>query len=774
MYGEVNKSVSLNDLIGVVSRRKSLLLLTVLAAVIPVLIYNYKTVPVYRASTKVIFEDSEKVMDFNFSRSLNRDNFLTNQIEEMKTKSFAEEVFFELPHAARDRFFLLPAYAPEFDSTDFIVNQIMDHLSLAPIRETEIIDIMFDSEHRGLTQIVANAAASVLIKRNLMTRRQQYSNVRKFIDQQFEIVKTRLEEAENALKDFKERQRITSIEDESREILQRVTQAEIVFNEVKTSKKELQQRLAAIEGRLDTEKKDLTKNIIKTTSPLAARLKEQLVELEVLYSNLQVQGFPKNNPKMIDLEKEIGRVKSSLVSETIKISKEANMQSLMDPFSQIKKYLEESISLDVELRGLEAKERNLGVLLSDYSNALRRLPAKELRLVRLMRDKEVNSKLYMSLLEEREAARIKEASEIGNIRILEPARLPAAPILPRKTLNIFVGIFSGIFLGVLVIFSMEYLNDEVRTQDDVERDLGFPVIAVIPKSRKELDGLFDLCKHGRLLTTSTYDSLLFDSYNLLSFALEKRQTKSSTIMLTSSVPNEGKSTISTMLAITSAQRGKRTLLIDADLRKPTLNTFFRVPREPGLTNLVIEIMQMQRRHAAFGGNGNARVVVPSPPPGTHLGIANDQMINTFLIEGLIQTFEKNLLFLPSGFIPANPVRIWSSTIWTKIFLQLSEIVDVIIIDAPPIIGVAETTMMAAHVEHILLCVAAGTVDKKTLKRSITRFHDTIPNSKEKILGVVLNKAELSNIYGRYKSYKYYAKKDRSTRTPETPRLDFTS
>lgn len=769
MDNQFNKSISIVELTGIIRRKKWLLVICLTGTLAPVFIYNYKSVPIYRASTKVIFEESEQMMGINPFGAINKGNFIANQIEEMKTKSFAQEVYVKIPEHARNRFLLLSSFSPEFNPQGFIVGQIKGNLSFAPIRGTEIIKIFYDSEDPELTKIVANTTANVLIKRNLTIRRQQYSSVKKFIEEQFEIVKHRLQQAEKALKEFKEKENITSVEDESREVLQRITQAEIVYNQVRTDKKELQERLNAIKTKLDTQKKDLTKNILKTTSPLTVKLKERLVELEVMYSNLQVQGFPEDNPKMLDLKKEIEKVKQNLVSESLKINDE-DIASLIDPFSQIRKFLEESISLEVQLQAIAAKEKNLKLLLGNYNNMLGNLPDKEMKLVRLMRDKEVNNKLYMTLLEEREKARIKEASEIGNIRVLEPARIPGTPIRPRKLLNILVGIFSGAFLGVFLIFVLEYFNDDIKTQDDVEKELGLPVIAVIPKLKSGFDGLFNFNRNGKLLSHDTNDAILFDAYNLLSFVLDQKNQKSSTIMVTSSRPGEGKSTIAGMLALTSAQRGKKTLLIDADFRKPTLHSRFGIPREPGLTNLVVEFMQLMNKNEAqenYEVNENLGAF--------QVQTMNDQMIKTALLERLIQTFEKNLLFLPSGFIPANPVRMWSSTIWNKIFPQLINIADIIIVDSPPIIGVAETTMMPMYVDRILFCIEAGGIDRNSLKRSFKMFKDTITNAEQKIIGIVLNKADLVSLYGGYKYYyRYYSKKDKFRHTPEVPSSDFTT
>ena len=769
MYNENQKAGGSLELVSMIRRRWWVVLLSVFVVLLLVVFYNEKTVPVYRGSTKVIFEKTDQMVEGTLLGGFSEGNFIANQIEEMKTKAFAEEVVASLSGQVKKRFFYLPHFKPEYKRDRFLVKTVQENLSFNQVRGTEVVNIAFDCEDRYLAQVVTNAAADVLIQRNLTVRRQQYSNVKNFIEEQFEIVKQRLQESEQRLKEFKERENITSLEDQSREILERITQAEIIYNEVRSTRKEVQEKLTAIQKKLDAERAGLSESIVKTSSPLSMKLKERLVELEVTYSNLQVQGFPESNPKMHELRAEIEKIKRSLVEETLKLNKDENLKDLMDPFAQIRRYMEETITLEFELQALTAKANNLRALLNRYSEQLKKLPEKELTLVRLMRDKEVNNKLYMTLLEERERARIKEASEIGNIRVLERAQLPLNPIRPKKVLNLVLGFVTGSFLGMFLSFMFEYFNNKIRTQEDVERELGLPVIAVIPRQKREAEAL--LLKSGENGAFSSkysyYNSVLFDAYSLLSFALDKEPGTCSTVMITSTTPNEGKSTIATLLAIATAQRGRRTLLVDGDLRKPTLHTFFHVPREPGLTNLLLEFRQRRMQERRDNG-ASALPGMPQPMVPAKIPSAVD-----LLRDGLIQTQEKNLLLLPSGFIPTNSVRIWSTSTWEDIFKGFSEIVDLVIVDAPPILGVADTTMMARYVQHILFCVAANFVDVRTLKRAFKIFTETIHGGPERILGAVLNKADITNLYGSYKYYRYYAQKEELRQSPELPSSDFT-
>lgn len=737
-------SISIPELVRVLQKKWWLLLLCLPATLTPVLIFNHEATPVYRASSKVIFEDGEKMLDPGLSPLLGKDGFIPNQMEEMKTSAFGVAVAGALPAGTRNALLSGGPYPQGSDTLALVAKVITANLSVQPTKDTQILTIHFEAEEAGAAQTVANEIAEVLIRRNLEIRREKYKNLKIFVEQQFEDVKDRLEKTDTDLKAFKEKYNITSLDAESNQILQRITQVENLYNQVSSQKEELQEKLNAIKSRLHIDKAELSDRILRTTDPLTERLKNKLVELEVRYSNLQAQGFPEYNSKMVEIRNEITRTKEKLVQLTMNLIKEENIEGLLDPISQIRNNLQESIDLNVELQAIEAKERNLQSLLTSYSRRLRQLPNAEMKLIRLVRDKETLAKTYMTLLQEREQARIREAAELGNIRIIETAGLPTTPVRPRKLLNILVGVFSGILIGSLLIFIIEYFKDPVKSEDDIEMALGHPVVAIIPKLKHDLSVLSNSNGNGKVHKNGRNNTILLDEYNLLYSALSQKKKRPCAIMITSSIPNEGKSTIATMLALISARRGERTLLIDADLRRPSLHSFFKVPRHPGLTNLVVEFMETLSLKIPES-DGNDETI-------------RKQMIRNALSRSVIHTSEKNLLLLPCGFIPKSPMKAWSSSVWYKVVPELKAMTDLIIIDAPPIIGIPDATIISLYVDHILFCIESEGIEKRTLERSFRLFKNAVKKADEKIIGVILNKADVASQYGKYKYYnKYYNK-----------------
>ncbi len=760
MEKQEHQAISLTEIIEVMKRRKLALLLCVVLALIPILLYNYLATPVYEATAIVAFENfnKEPMVGFDFSGALSRGNFVANRIQEMKTKTFAKQVYDELPDSTH-RLFRFPDPLPaDFDAARHTVNAIRKNMSVQLVKTTDLVTISYASENPGLAKTIANAVTTVLQKSNLRVRREEYTSVKSFIDEQIRIVKERLQQAEDTLRNYKAHQNITSLEDESKEVLQRITQAEVLYNQVRTDRDARRERLAVIKRKLEEQKRDLASSVTQVNSPLTVKLKERLVELEVRYSNLLVQNYPENHPKLAELKAEIAQAKQNLIQTTMKLLEGEKSEGIIDPLSQLQKYLEESIALDVELQALGAKEANLREILDNYSGYLKKLPDKELALVRLMRDKEVNTKTYTRLLEEREQARIREAAEIGNIRIMEPAETPLEAAHPQKLLNIAIGLFCGIVLGLVWVFVAEFSREIPRTQEEVERILRLPVLTAVPQIKRGLS--FSLNGHTRQHTLLSHESaapFVRDAFSYLWSSMQfSNRRKPLIVMITSSGPAEGKSSIAANLSLTAARHGKKTILIDGDLRKPVLHETFGLSFSPGLMNLVARAAQIKSALAlpaetrALLGNETSTDMEKWAERDRRL--IREEIFSD--LDTLLQpTAMENLRLLAMGDPLLAPDVLWSSPVIEEILGMLKRTANFIVIDTPPLIGMPDASIISHYCDGVLLCVEAGQTEKKILLRA----QKILDQSDNKLWGVVLNKVASDTIYGNSKYYKYYVK-----------------
>ena len=818
MKSNQQEPFELKKMLRMIHRRKWLILGCLIGALSPIIGYNHFSIPIYMANTTIVFEEQQgAAASINpFRVSLNQ-SFIINQIEEIKSLSLLEEVVKALPLSIINSFQLPKEPNPAFNNEEYIAKQIQKRISVSSIPNSEIIKIEVEANSPIAAKVIANTIADVLKKRNLQVRREETINVREIIEEQLETFKGQLDSAEISLKNFKEQSKVTAIEREAEEIFRRITEAEVVYNQTKTNLDATTKRLSFIQSKLAKERKDLVPTITDITSPWAQMLKQQLVELEVQYTNLKVQNYSDDHPKMLKLKEQIEQTKNNLKHESLKI---AAGENIVDPISQIQRYMEESIALEIEIHTYRAQERTLQKVINDYRKNLNTLPNKELRLAQLLRKKEVNEKIYMMLLEKREDAKIAEAEKVGNIRIIDPAKINNVPIKPRKVLNLMIAIILGSTIGIGIALLLESLDDSVKTVEEAEQIIGLNVLGTIPKIRSSIKNIEDSEKRNgkksseiisELITMHNPKSPESEAFRSLRTNLQFSgiDTPLKTILFTSSEPSEGKSLIIANLSITAAQMGLKTLLIDLDLRKPVLHTLFQTNKGPGLIDIIFAKENMKHKtnySTPLSDQENIlndldivdiiiskRIVtsetshlVPmcnqeqisddldttdsnqcdgakTNPERTeqHINSKDSHMYNraAFLESAIKNTISStniaNLDLLTCGTIPPNPSEILASKAVKNLFIILKNQYDAIFIDTPPINVVTDAGILSSIVDGSILVVKAGTSSQKDIQRA----KGLLQRAQSKIIGIVLNYVVAQDGYSNYHYY-YFTDNDK--------------
>lgn len=707
----------------IILKRKWLILLCLSGVLGSVVTLNSIAPKIYQAYTTIIFEEQKgpgaSINPFKISLTK---SYIINQIEEIKSRSLADEVVNELPESIINTFPLPKNPEPGFDRQNYIAKRIQKNISAKPISNSEIIKIEVQAYSPIAAQVIANTIAEVLKKRNLEVRREETDDVKEIIEAQLVTFKKQLDDAEIALKQFKEQSNVTIIDKEAEEIFKRITEAEVVYNKAKTNLDAAQKRLAVIQDKLATEREDLVPTITKVTSPWAQKLKQQLVELEFQYTTLKVGDYAEDHPKMQLLRKQIEETKENLKKESLKI---ASGENIIDPIAQIQKFMEESISLDIEIQTYQAQEKALKEFIEGYKRNLNTLPDKELRLAQLLRDREVNEKIYMMLLQKREEAKIAEAERVGNIRIIDYARIPEKPIKPRKALNLIIGLMLGGMMGIGLAFLLEYIDTSVKTVEQAEQITELSVLGTIPQIRtrakifssthieNKIENRKISEKISRLITLHDQKSPEAEAFRTLrtnlNFASDELPFKS--ILITSSNPDEGKSIIAANLSIASAQMGLRTLLIDADLRKPVLHQLFQREKVPGLVDFL---------------SGDKEIIFSTDIP--------------------------NLSLLTAGNIPPNHLEILTSEAIKNMLIQFKNEYDTIFVDTPPINLFSDAGVLSSIVDGSLLVIKAGESSKKDLLRA----KDLLEKARGEIVGVVINFSDAQDGYLKHYYYYYFS------------------
>lgn len=390
---------------------------------------------------------------------------------------------------------------------------------------------------------------------------------------------------------------------------------------------------------------------------------------------------------------------------------------------------------------------------------LKELPAGELEFARFTREVQVNEKTYRTLRERLEEARIAEAEKIANASIIERAAVPKAPIYPRKRLGFVIGGLLGLFVGCILAFVVETLDTSIGTIEDVEALLQVPVLAVIPNvGREERFGAYRSIRdrmrrwmpkrlrptpHENKMALQAHTdphSVASEAYRILRTNL-KFSPERKMVLITSSGPGEGKSTVVSNLGIVTAQTGARTALIGADLRRPELDRIFGLQREGGLTEVLSGEVPLERAMRGL----------------------SDFILGKFGYDEAVKSpYLANLFLLTPGRLPDNPVEQIGSKVMQELLKRLRSQYDVVLLDSPPLLPVADGLMLAPYTDGVVLVYEVGRISRAALLRAKTQLESV----GAKLLGVVLNHVR-PEVQTQPRDYYYYRQRY-AYRREETP------
>jgi tyrosine-protein kinase Etk/Wzc len=327
------------------------------------------------------------------------------------------------------------------------VENLQEKVEVQPIRKTNLLKVKVCDSDPNQAKQIANTLAEVFVELNLKYDRGEARSVYDFTKRQLEIAKKNLERSENRLKEYREKTGISVLGEEARSNIKKIV-------ELESKVAELRAKRVGIESKLEEVKRQLHPRgewELKGVSP-------DMKQVELLSQGIKNETAIA--PYLSDIEKPI--------------------------YQQL---LAELVDLETEIHSLEASEQTLLQTIEEYNKKLNLLPEKELELARLTRAAEVNEEIYKMLLTKNEEARIAEAMEIGNVRIIDPAITPDKPIKPKKKLNTLIGGMLGVMFGFAFAFLREHLDSSIKGVEDVER-ANLPIIGVIPSISQKREKKF--------------------------------------------------------------------------------------------------------------------------------------------------------------------------------------------------------------------------------------------------------------------------------------------
>jgi capsular exopolysaccharide synthesis family protein len=594
---------------------------------------------------------------------------------------------------------------------------------------SNIINIIVTSGDPKFAQRLANTIARVYKEERVLDLNKRTIEAKKFIENQLKIVKQRLRNSEEAVRNFREKNKLISLSAQTSGMLGQAARLQAAYDKAKADRQKIIDADRMLERAKDKPLTSKTSFYIDEASTLYKGLNNRLVQL-MLERDTLLLTYTKNYPQVVEINGQVREIVSNMKAQ----------------LSSQEKVLAENI-------------RTLKKKIDKADEQIKMLPEKGLDLARLERNVRVNMEVYTLLEKKYQESLIKEAEKIEEVKIVKPALEPANPINPPKTLaTTVVGTIIGLILGIVFAFIIETFDTSIAAIEDIEELLGVSVLGIIPYvSVQEIkatleekypegvdEGIAD--RHARLVSHFAPESILAESFRALrtnlSFISLEKDIK--TVVFTSSSPREGKTISVINLAITMAQAGNRVLLVEADLRKPVISRMFGIHQVPGLTDAIL-------------GDYEWRNVVRT---------ITDVMMGKMSMDDIMKTPGiDNLHIVPSGTIPPNPAELVNSKSISEFIKEAGSEYDMVLMDAPPVLAATDAAILGSRADGVILVYQVGKISRGALKRAKAQ----LDNVKANVIGIVLNglRAEISpdfSGYDYYKQYYTYGQKEEERKT----------
>jgi tyrosine-protein kinase Etk/Wzc len=706
-------------------------------------VYTLKKQPVYEASTMVLIDMKEKdgvmrVYDMNSAMIASR---ITNELEIMKSNAISEalaEALLAKRTVDSQSSSLLNIIKTEkkdqsgdtLASEATIIMRLAGAIEFSHVKESDIIRITVRSVDPKEAALIADMFTEVYTSQNLNNSRVRSHAMREFLQSQMQAKRQTLDTTENDLQTYMRKSGVVSLDAEANKVVEQMSQLEAQRDGLEVEKSTVQKNLESYKQELARQEPNAAKAMGESNDSYIKLLQEQLAKLEVqrdvtIAQNPELVGQKLYSEKLTEINGQISEFKKRLSERThiflnSLLPGEQNSSSGGATFlAQIKQKI---IEQQIELGSIGARLSALNGVIAEYDNRFNQIPRKSIDLAKLQRARLSSEKLYLLVEEKFNEAAISEKSEFGNVSVIDHAKVPQNPVSPNVPRNLILGFFMGLGIGVGIVFVRSFMNRSIMTPEDLKRNGYIPLSSISHMNGDAAQKDPAKPQYARLLTL---DRHLVAHYRPLSPISESYRrlrgnvqcvlvdTPLHCMVVTSANPKEGKTTTTCNLAISFAQTEMKVLLVDADMRRPTVHTVFGLPNLGGLNEHLF---------------GKASV---------------DQVTR----KGVLP----NLDIITCGMTPPNPAELLGSKRMKEFIAQMQERYDLVIFDSPPILAVTDAGTLGAEANGVLLVVAAG----QTQMAGLDRAADYILSLGVKLLGVVLNKFDPRRAYGAYYSSHHY-------------------
>lgn len=723
-------SIDPRDLIRILKKRRWIVLSVIAIFVVTAALSAALTVPVYRSTAVVeINHESARILriqDFLPDAGSNQavEQFYTTQYEILRGRALSEAVVRqegveshpELTGEIRQRSLmgelssvigvLRGAFSrpPEGNASPVDAERqreaairragaiLRSKIQVNPHRGSRLVSVSVSSFDPQFAARMANAVVDQYIRSNMQRRYDAGNEARSFLQDQLAEMRISLERADQALQDFAQENRVANLEDRQEMASQSLRDLNARLSDAQTRLLEYQAYREQIQSGRSTQLASVLEN------EAVRGLRMQLADLSTQRASM-LQTFKEDYPAVVELNTRMTQI-------------QAEIDELMRREVQV---------ISSQYENLRAQTQTLEEAIVERENGILALSQQSVQYNILKREFETNRELYDGLLQRMKEIGLAAGIQENNISIIDPALTPGGPYHPNFMRSVLVALFLGAVIGIGLALLLEFLDTTIRRAEDFERLTSRPVLGLIPLARRDagavMAGMVPLASRRRTTAGVAHYSVthirstVSEAYRSLrtSLMFSTPEGMPRTLLITSPTPGAGKTTTAINLATVIAQNGARVLVIDADLRRPRLHVEFASRQSPGLTNRIAGVGPVK------DSDGNCK-------------------------SSIIGTNVPGMFIMPSGSNAPSPPELLGSARMRDLLRQCSKVFDHVIIDSPPILGLADSVLLASMVDGVVMVVAAGQTTRDSIKNCIRRLDQVHAN----LLGVAMNQVDLSS------------------------------
>jgi len=584
-----------------------------------------------------------------------------------------------------------PAAQGDVGTLDAAVDVLLAGVSVTPLKQTRVVEVSFTGPIPDLDAKIVNALVDGFIDDSIRSRYEAANRSAKFLSGQLSDLRSKVEDSQQRLIAYEREHNILGADEKQNVVTSKLEELNKQLTEAEADridKQSIYQTIAA--GSLDQIPETKSTETMQTL-----RLRES--ELKSEYAQTNTTLGP-NHPKVIELSNRMKALDGSIQLELKRLAARAHGEYLAAGIRE-QRLRAAFVSQKVEANRLNQSAIQYGLLKQDFDS---------------------NRQLYDNLQDRMKEAGVAAGLRSSNVRLIDPAELPVLPSSPNLPKSGYVGFFLGLLVSDAVIGIREGMDGALRDPADVESFTAMPSLAVIPHLQRRRSLLTKrVCLEEVVCLTQPHSGIA-EAYRALGTSILLASPNLKMLLVTSSLPNEGKTISAANTAVILAQQGKRVLLVDADLRKPGLHRCFGLPNQCGLSDVLL---------------GRA---------GEETAISQDAAV-------------PNLHILTAGPAQPMPAEMLGSIPMRQLMISWREAYDYVVIDTPPVLAVTDAVRLSSHADSVLLILRSG----QTTRQALARSCDVLNQSGVPVLGIVVNSVDFqssgSYYYGCYRELakRYY-------------------